>query len=76
MGRRPLGPLGVRFAAAFVGVAAFAVAVFSVAVLIADQDNVAHLAATQRERTAAEVSALLGATYTSAGGWSGADSAR
>jgi two-component system, OmpR family, sensor histidine kinase BaeS len=73
VGRRPLGPLGVRFAAAFVGVAAFAVAVFSVAVLIADQDNVAHLAATQRERTAAEVSALLGATYTSAGGWSAAD---
>jgi signal transduction histidine kinase len=73
MVRRPLGPLGVRFAAAFVGVAMFAVAVFSAAVLIADQANVAHLASTQRDRAAAEVSALVDTAYQSAGGWTGAD---
>ena len=73
MVRRPLGPLGVRFAAAFVGVAAFAVAVFAVAVLIADEANVAHLASTQRDRAAAEVAALVDTAYQSAGGWRGAD---
>ncbi len=72
MGRR-LGPLGVRFAAGFVGVSLFAVAVFSVAVLIADQGNVSHLAATERDRTAAEVVALAQTAYESAGGWTDAD---
>jgi signal transduction histidine kinase len=70
---RSLGPLGLRFAAAFVGVALFAVAVFSAAVLIADQGNVAHLATTQRDRTAAEVSALAENAYRSGQGWSGAN---
>lgn len=73
MVRRPLGPLGVRFAAALVAVALFAVAVFSVAVLIADQRNVAHLASTQRDRAGAEVAALVETAYRSAGGWAGAD---
>lgn len=73
MRRRPLGPIGVRFAAAFVGVALFAVAVFSVAVLIADRGNVAHLAAGERDRTTAEVVAVAGSAYRSAGGWRGAD---
>ena len=73
MARSPLGPLGVRFAAVFVAVALFAVAVFSSAVLIADQANVAHLASTQRDRAAAEVTALLDTAYRSAGGWAGAD---
>jgi len=71
--RRPLGPLGVRFAAAFVAVALFAVAVFSVAVLVADERNVAHLASTQRDRAAGEVVALVETSYRSAGGWEGAD---
>lgn len=71
--RRPLGPLGLRFAAAFVAVALFAVAVFAVAVLIADQANVAHLASTQRDRSADEVAALADNAYQSAGAWPGAD---
>ncbi|HUJ65765.1 MAG TPA: ATP-binding protein [Acidimicrobiales bacterium] len=71
--RRPLGPLGVRFAAAFVAVALFAVAVFSVAVLLADGRNVAHLASTQRDRAAGEVAALVATSYRSAGGWPSAD---
>jgi two-component system sensor histidine kinase BaeS len=70
---RSLGPLGLRFAAAFVGVALFAVVVFSVAVLIADQGNVAHLAATQRDRTAAEIVALVENAYDSGSGWPRAD---
>lgn len=70
---RPLGPLGVRFAAAFMAVALFAVAVFSVAVLIADQANVARLASTQRDRAAAEVTALVETAYRSAGSLEGAD---
>ena len=73
MTRRPLGPLGVRFAMAFVGVSLLAVAVFSVAILIADQDNVSHLAGAERDRTAAEVAALAESAYRSAGGWAKAD---
>ena len=71
-GRR-LGPLGLRFAAAFVGVALFVVAVFSAAVLIADQGNVAHLATTQRDRTMAEAVGLAQNAYRSADGWQNAD---
>lgn len=71
--RRPLGPLGVRFAAAFLAVALFAVAVFSVAVLIADQRNVAYLGSSQRARTTAAVLVLAQTSYRSAGGWAGAD---
>ncbi|HET6964579.1 MAG TPA: ATP-binding protein [Acidimicrobiales bacterium] len=73
MARRPLGPLGVRFAAAFVAVALFAVAVFAAAVLLTDARNVAHLASTQRDRAASEVVALADTAYESAGDWSGAD---
>ena len=71
--RRPLGPLGLRFAAGFVGISLFAVAVFSVAVLIADQGNVSRLAATERDRTTAEVVALVQNIYRSGGGWPQAD---
>lgn len=70
---RHLGPLGLRFAAAFVGVALFVVAVFSAAVLVADQGNVAHLAATQRDRTATEVVGLAQTAYRSGDGWRNAD---
>lgn len=73
MARRPLGPLGLRFALAFTAVALFAVAVFSTAILITDQRNVARLAATQRNRTAAEVQALASSAYQSGGGWARAD---
>ena len=73
MGRRLLGPLGTRFALAFVAVSLFSLAVFSVAVLIADQSNVTHLAATQRNRVAAEAAALAANAYSSADGWAGAD---
>lgn len=71
--RKSLGPLGVRFAAAFVAVAVFAVAVFAVAVLVADQANVSHLASAQRDRAGSEVEALVDAAYLSAGDWAGAD---
>lgn len=73
MSRRPLGPLGVRFAAAFVAVALLAVGLFAVAVLIADQQNVARLASTQRDRTSEEALVLASTAYESAGGWQGAD---
>lgn len=73
MARRPLGPLGVRFAVAFLGVSLFAVAVFSAAILIADQGNVSHLAGSERDRTAAEVVALADSAYRSGGGWADAD---
>lgn len=73
MPAKPLGPLGVRFAAAFVAVALFAVAVFAVAILITDQANVARLASTQRNRAAAEMTALVETAYRSAGSWQGAD---
>jgi two-component system sensor histidine kinase BaeS len=73
MVRGPLGPLGARFAAAFVAVSLFAVAVFSVAVLIADRSNVTHLAATERDHTAGEVVALVENAYRTGGGWPGAD---
>ena len=63
----------MRFAAAFVGMALFVVAVFSAAVLVADQGNVAHLAATQRDRTATEVVGLAQTAYRSADGWPNAD---
>jgi two-component system, OmpR family, sensor histidine kinase BaeS len=68
-----LGPLGIRFAAAFVGVALLAVALFAAAVLIADQRNVARLAASDRSRIAASAVALAQNAYQSAGGWPGAD---
>lgn len=73
LGRRLLGPLGARFALAFVAVSLFSVAVFSTAVLIADQSNVTHLAATQRDRVTAEAAALAANAYSRAGGWAGAD---
>jgi signal transduction histidine kinase len=69
----PLGPLGVRFAAAFVAVALSAIAVFAVAVLIADQGNVNRLAASDRDRTTAAVVALAQNAYRSGGGWQDAD---
>jgi two-component system sensor histidine kinase BaeS len=70
---RRLGPLGVRFAAAFVAVALAAVAVFALAVLIADQGNVTRLAANERSRTTAAVVALVENAYQTGGGWSHAD---
>ncbi len=73
MARRPLGPLGVRFALAFVGVSLFAVAVFSAAVMIADQGNVTHLASLQRARTTTEAAALTTGAYRGGAGWAGAD---
>ena len=73
MTNRRLGPLGARFAAAFVGVALFAIAVFAVAMLIADQNNVGRLAATDRQHTAAAIAMLAANSYESAAGWSGAD---
>jgi two-component system sensor histidine kinase BaeS len=73
MSRLRLGPLGIRFAAAFVGVALAAVAVFAVAVLIADQGNVAHLASTDETRTTDAVVALAANSYRSGNGWPGAD---
>lgn len=73
MSRPLLGPLGARFAAAFVAVALFAVAVFSAAVVVADQRHVSHLAAIQRGKAASEVTALVETAYRSAGGWVGID---
>jgi two-component system sensor histidine kinase BaeS len=73
MAPRRLGPLGVRFAAAFVAVALAAVAVFAIAVLIADQGNVARLAANERARTTAAVATLAQNAYQSGGGWLHAD---
>jgi two-component system sensor histidine kinase BaeS len=73
MSRLRLGPLGIRFAAAFVAVALAAVAVFAVAVLIADQGNVARLASTDKVRTTDAVVTLAENSYRSAGGWPGAD---
>ena len=46
MGARWLGPLGVRLAVAFVGVALAAIAVFAAVVLIADRADVAESGAT------------------------------
>jgi two-component system sensor histidine kinase BaeS len=73
MSRLRLGPLGIRFAAAFVGVALAAVAVFAVAVLIADQGNVSRLASIDRTRASDAVVALAESSYRSGGGWPGAD---
>jgi two-component system, OmpR family, sensor histidine kinase BaeS len=70
---RRLGPLGARFAAAFVVVALFAIAVFAVAMLIADQNNVGRLAATDRQHTASAIVMLATNSYESAGGWNAAD---
>jgi two-component system, OmpR family, sensor histidine kinase BaeS len=68
-----LGPLGIRFAVAFVGVALLAIAIFALAVLIADQGNVARLAAGDRDRTTAALAALAQNSYRSSEGWTGAD---
>jgi two-component system sensor histidine kinase BaeS len=73
MPHRRLGPLGVRFAAAFVAVALAAVVVFAVAVLIADQGNVSRLAANERARTTSAVVALAQNAYQTGGGWAQAD---
>ncbi len=73
MAQRSLGPLGIRFAAAFVAVALAAVAVFATAVFIADQSNVAHLAASDRDRTTGAIVALAENAYGSSGGWASAD---
>ena len=73
MAPRRLGPLGVRFAAAFVAVALAAVLVFAVAVLIADQGNVSRLAADERARTTAAVVTLAENAYQSGAGWPHAD---
>jgi two-component system sensor histidine kinase BaeS len=54
-------------------VALAAVAVFAVAVLIADQGNVARLAANERARTTAAVVTLAQNAYQNGGGWSDAD---
>jgi two-component system sensor histidine kinase BaeS len=68
-----LGPLGVRFAAAFVAVTLFAIAVFAVALLIADQGNVGRLAATDRGRTARSVVVLAETAFRAGGDWGDAD---
>jgi two-component system sensor histidine kinase BaeS len=54
-------------------VALAAVVVFAVAVLIADQGNVARLASDERARTTAAVATLVGNAYQTGGGWPGAD---
>jgi two-component system sensor histidine kinase BaeS len=71
--RGRLGPLGVRFAVAFVGVALLAIAIFALAVLVADQGNVARLAEGDRDRTTAALAALAQNSYRSSEGWAGAD---
>ncbi|MGH9079067.1 MAG: sensor histidine kinase [Acidimicrobiales bacterium] len=68
-----LGPLGRRLAAAFVGVAMFAVAVFAVVVLLVDRRDINTLADTQRSQVNAAVVSSLRHAYQSAHGWSRAD---
>ncbi len=73
MARPGLGPLGIRLAAAFVGVALLAVAAFAVVMVIADRNDINRLAAAQRNHTAAAVAASLERAYQQAGGWQGAN---
>jgi two-component system sensor histidine kinase BaeS len=73
MRRRGLGPLGIRIAAAFVGVALAAVAIFAAAVLIADRGDVSDLAATDRAHAADAMATVLRNAYQSGDGWATAD---
>jgi two-component system, OmpR family, sensor histidine kinase BaeS len=70
---RGLGPLGIRIAAAFVGVALAAVAVFAAAVLIADRGDVSDLAATDRNHAADALATVLRNAYQETGSWASAD---
>lgn len=71
--QRWLGPLGLRLAAAFVGVALAALAVLTVIVLLVDRNDVNHLATAQRNSTANAISSELTDAYRAKGGWDGAD---
>jgi two-component system, OmpR family, sensor histidine kinase BaeS len=70
---RWLSPLGLRLAAAFVVVAATALAVFVVLLLAATRIQVDELVAAQHEADAAAVAASAAEAYAAQGGWQGAD---
>lgn len=71
--QRWLGPLGLRLAGAFIGVALTALAVLTVIVLLVDRSDVNHLATTQRNNTTTSISSELSDAFQANGGWDGAD---
>jgi two-component system sensor histidine kinase BaeS len=73
MRRYRLGPLGVRLALAFVGVALVAIAVFAALVLVVTRAGVANLVESQRGEDTQNVNAAVVAAYEAAGGWPRAD---
>ena len=73
MGRRWLGPLGVRLAVAFVGVALAAIGVFAAVILVAERAGVASLADKQQAQTTDAIVAALEDAYRPNGGWVGAN---
>jgi two-component system, OmpR family, sensor histidine kinase BaeS len=68
-----LSPPGLRLAAAFVVVAAVALAVFVVLLLAATRAQVDDLVAAQHEADAAAAAASAADAYAAAGSWEGAD---
>ena len=73
MGRRWLGPLGVRLAVAFVGVALAAIGVFAAVILVAERAGVASLADKQQAQTTDAIVAALEDAYRADSGWVGAN---
>jgi signal transduction histidine kinase len=73
MARLRLGPLGLRLAAAFLAVAAIALAVLSTLTLLAAQGQVSDLVAQQQRDRSSQIATTLAAAYRATGGWNGAD---
>ncbi|MGH9302963.1 MAG: ATP-binding protein [Acidimicrobiales bacterium] len=67
------GSLGTRLAAAFVGVALVATAIFAAVTLSSQSSDVAGLATSQQERTAGAVISALASAYRANAGWAGAN---
>jgi two-component system sensor histidine kinase BaeS len=67
------GSLGARVAAALIGVALAAIAVFAAVMIIIERSDVGRLAATQQAQTAAAVVSALEDTYPPSRAWTGAD---
>lgn len=70
---RLLGPLGVRLAVAFVGVALLAVAVLTTLVIVTTTRETSSLAASERDAAAASAARALAAAYAAADRWGDAD---
>ena len=73
IGKRVLGPLGVRLTLAFLAVAMAAIAAFTALIVVASRSQVSGLTDRHRRDDLAGAAAAAGDAYQRAGGWDGAD---